>query len=120
MENKLVTYLNAELKERGWSLRELARRSGLSHTIISLALNEQRSMTFETVDAIARALGEPPEKLFRMAGLLPGRTTREELIEEIIHYFDQLEETDQLRLITIAWSFSRREGNGGAAPAPSS
>jgi transcriptional regulator with XRE-family HTH domain len=114
MDDKLVTYVNAQLRERGWSLRELARRSGLSHTIISLGLNEQRPMTFETVDAIARALGEPPEKLFRMAGLLPARTTREELIEEIIHYFDQLDQTDQLRLITIAWSLSSREDNGPA------
>lgn len=69
--DKLADYLVAELEERGWSARELARRSGLSPQAVVNAMNGSIRPTAKTALAIAKALGEAPEKIFRLAGLLP-------------------------------------------------
>ncbi|NJK53248.1 MAG: helix-turn-helix transcriptional regulator [Leptolyngbyaceae cyanobacterium SU_3_3] len=42
MTNTLSTFLNDELKKRGWSQRELARRAELSPTSISEVLSGRR------------------------------------------------------------------------------
>lgn len=111
MENDLVTYLNAELAERGWSLRELARRAGLSHALISLVLSEQRDATWDFCAKVAGALGEPPAKFFRMAGLQRPINRKEELIEEFLFYWDQLPEPQKRNLMRIAWAMAlAREG----------
>lgn len=85
--DRLSSWLANELKNRGWSHRELARRSGLSQTAISTVLSGQRQPGWEFCAAVAGALGEAPEQLMRMAGLLPplpapeGDVTLRDLIE---------------------------------------
>jgi len=90
MENELVSWLNAEMENRGWTMRELARRSGMSHTAIAAVVNRQRQPTFEFCEKIARGLGEPPERIFRLAGLLPRRKTADEVTEQVLHFLDQM------------------------------
>lgn len=53
----------------------------MSHATISKALSGQVKVTFDFCAAIAKAFGEPPEKVFRLAGLLaslPDPTEEEE------------------------------------------
>lgn len=106
METELVTWLNEEIKKRGWTLRELARRSDVSHTAVSKVLSGQQEPGIKFCTGIARALDVPPETVLRLAGKIPQRTTRAALVEEILFYFDRMDENDQLKLITIAWSLS--------------
>jgi transcriptional regulator with XRE-family HTH domain len=68
----LVDYLEDELQRRSWRPADLARAVGVPDATISHILNGSRRAGPEVCNAIARALGEPPERIFRLAGLLPG------------------------------------------------
>jgi transcriptional regulator with XRE-family HTH domain len=69
--SKLSDFLNDEIKERGWSKRELARRSGVSSAQITDVMNERAKAGAEFCVSVARALGEQPEDMLRLAGILP-------------------------------------------------
>ena len=59
-----------ETEKRNWSNNDLAKRAGLSPSHLSMVMSGQRSITYDFCTAIARAFGERPEVMFRMAGLL--------------------------------------------------
>lgn len=84
------TWLSNEAERRGWTLNELARRSGLSSAGISMLSTGQRNPGFDACVAIARALGHPPEKVLRVAGLLPDTDPDSEPIKEILEILNQL------------------------------
>lgn len=86
MQNTMVTWLTKELDDRGWSIRELARRAKISHTTISQVLSHQREPTWEFCAQIAQALDELPATVFRKAGLLPpiSEAKRQEF-EDVAH-----------------------------------
>ncbi len=105
MSNELIVWLNDELQERGWSIREMARRAALSHSTISNILSGG-SPTFDVCAAIARATGVSPVSLFRKAGLLPSTTEEKESRETMLHWFDQLSDEDQERAIVLLRSLA--------------
>lgn len=81
----MVFWLTEELENRGWSIRELARRASTSHTTISQVLSLQREPTWEFCAQIAGALEIPPETVFRKAGLLPSvSSTQLQEYEDVI------------------------------------
>jgi transcriptional regulator with XRE-family HTH domain len=71
MATKLSTWLANEIETRGWSIRELSRRAGISHTTVADVISQQRIPTWDFCAAIAGALDKSPEDVFRLAGLLP-------------------------------------------------
>lgn len=71
MDNEFFTWVTQETEKRGWSDSELARRAGMSPAALSLVLSEQRKISLSFCKGIARAFGESPEKVLRLAGLLP-------------------------------------------------
>lgn len=84
MENDLAAWVTQQLNSRDWSQRKLAREAGLSHSHVANVIAGNRNPTFEFCYAIAKALGEPPAKVFRIAGLFdsepsPDDPTLEEL-----------------------------------------
>ena len=62
-------WLNQELLRRGWSQRELARRARTTSTTVSAVISGRRKPSYAIVGKVARALGEPRDKLEVMAGL---------------------------------------------------
>lgn len=85
---RLVEWLEAELKNRQWKPADLARAAKLPDATISRILNGRTQAGVEACNALAKALNEPPEKVFRLAGLLPPLpaaedTTTRELIDII-------------------------------------
>ena len=70
MENTLSVWLNEQIRERGWSIREVSRRAGLSHTAINNALDGQ-GVRLDTYRGLSRAFGMPLEDVLRAAGELP-------------------------------------------------
>jgi transcriptional regulator with XRE-family HTH domain len=69
--SKLSDYLNTEIEDRGWSKRELARRADVSSTQVTDVMNDRTNAGADFCVAVARALGEPPEDILRLAGILP-------------------------------------------------
>jgi transcriptional regulator with XRE-family HTH domain len=89
--NKLfITAIEDELKERGWSQSELAKRSDINPSTLSLILSGDRNPGPDICLGVARAFDLPPEDVFRTAGLLPPKTKQDHLIELITHLASQL------------------------------
>lgn len=71
MNDNLVDWITEEIKNRGWSIRELARRANLSHATISNILAQQTNPGFDFCVGIASAFDVPAEYVLRKAKLLP-------------------------------------------------
>ena len=100
VENTLAEWLAAELEERGWSVREVARRGGVSHTAINNALSELVQPTLDTYKAIALAFGISLEDVLRRAGELPPLPPAADGEEEVLYLYRQLtaQQRDTIRL----------------------
>ena len=98
-----VKWLNAQTERRSWSNNELGRRAGVSRSTISLVLTGQQSPTWEFCYRMAQALKEPPEKVFRLAGLLPpAPPERDPLIQELLEIARKLDAADRDELLAYA------------------
>jgi len=107
----LVNWIVEKNDARNWSQRRLASEAGLSHTQVSNVINGSRAVTFDFCAAVAKAFGEPPEKVLRIAGLLPplpvgddpAKTQLEDLIDrmtpaqrlELLQYGEYLQHREQ-------------------------
>lgn len=71
---KFKDWLENELTRRGWTAAELAKRAELSPSTLSRILDDDKDdypVTAEAAKRIAMGLGEPLEKVFVLAGLMP-------------------------------------------------
>lgn len=89
MEN-FGDWLLAQLETRGWSQSELARRAGLGNATLSRIISGLRRAGPDAALSIAETLGEPPEKVFRLAGLLPPWPGGQETDAELQQIADRL------------------------------
>ena len=85
-----AAWLEEELKSRDWSQSELARRGHIRPNTVSRVLNRERAPGPEFCKAVARALGYPPEVVFRKAGILPPKPPQDEETEIALHLLKQL------------------------------
>lgn len=69
--NELLDWIDQELYKHDWNTSELARRAGLSQSAVSMVRSGQRGVSADFCIAIAKAFGERPEKVLRIAGILP-------------------------------------------------
>lgn len=98
VDTNLAVWINNEAKQRGWSLRQVARRSGISHSTVSRLANAEIRATAETCRALALAFGISAEDLFRIADLLPGEEASSNHIRQrrIVYQTDATERLLQL------------------------
>lgn len=81
---ELARWLEIELNKRSWSPSDLARQASLGNSTVTRILNGTRKAGPEVCVAMAKALGEPAEKVFRIAGLLPPLpASNDPLLQEI-------------------------------------
>jgi len=119
LQLEFSTWLMQELEKRGWSNSELARRANVVPSTISMIISGSAKPGVDACLGIARAFGESPVKVFRLAGLLPPLDTRKELLDEALALFDKLNAADQARIIVIARALAmdakekRKRGNPG-------
>jgi transcriptional regulator with XRE-family HTH domain len=99
--NKLGKWLNEEIERRGWTQRELARRTqNVTQTTISRIISGQTSPEVDTLEGIARAFGLSLEEVMRKAGILPAFT---ELPDGAKTWGGRLTElSDDLRPLAVA------------------
>lgn len=98
----LSGWLNSQIEDRDWSLRETARRAGLSPSVVSDVLTEKIRASYDFCMGIAQALDVPPEDVLRRAGLLPKQQGYNPKAEELLGLFAHLGEMDQDELIALA------------------
>lgn len=108
---KLVSWLREELHKRDWRPADLAHKAGLSTGSLSNVLGGNRKAGPDICNAIARALGEPPEKVFRLAGLLPSLPTSEdELLDEVAETFKRLSPEKRREVLEYTlWQLQRQQ-----------
>ena len=100
MGEKLATWFKGEIEERGWSLRETARRMGVSHTTAVNIANGRNRPSVKLCRRIAHTFGASPLEIMRMAGLLepaPADTAR---LEEVKRLFAELSTEEQDIVLT--------------------
>ncbi len=69
--SKFTNWLEKQLTKRGWGYNEFGRRAGLSSGGVSLVMTERQKPGLEFCTKAAQALSEPPERVLRLAGLVP-------------------------------------------------
>ena len=108
--DKFRPWLLQELKNRSWRRVEFAHRAGLSMASLSDVLNGTYRAGPDMCKAIAQALGTPPEKVFRLAGLLPPLPAAEdEQLYELLETFQRLTpEKRQEVLAYTLWQLRRQ------------
>ncbi len=95
-------WLSKEIKKRGWSEAELARRANIPRQIINNYINRQRKKPdSDVLVAIARALNLPPETVFRAAGLLPPVSPNSEHQQEFLYLLSQLSPEEQEEILEL-------------------
>ena len=109
MSTNLTTLIEQEMNVRGWSIRELSRRAELAPTTISDVLGERTRPGVQFCNGIARALKEPPERIFRLAGILPSIIIGKERDQELLDLFHYLSPDDQDRTIAITRTLYERQ-----------
>lgn len=83
-------WIEDSLKSRNWKPADLARAAGVPDATLSNVLNGKRKPGPDLCLAIATALGEPPEKVFRLAGLLPSLPNDDGDVQEVIDIIKNL------------------------------
>ena len=99
--NAFIAWLDAELAQRRWSYHQLARRSGLSHSMLS-RVRRGGAPGWSLCRAVAAALDLPPEQVLRQAGLLPPVSPEQAEYEAFRHLLAQLSGEDRQELLEIA------------------
>jgi len=128
MSDDLATWLNAETNHRGWSLRQVAVKAGVSHTTIYKIANNERTPRAETCLAIAGVFGVDIEEVFRKAGLFkmpserttiqraeysatPSRTetkARSRAVADLVALYEELSEEDQALVMELVTRLAYR------------
>lgn len=94
MDTDFVQWLNNAMGERGWSQSELARRAGIDQSTISRVLAGQGAGS-EFCIGIARALGELPERVLRLAGILPPLPPSVQEEHALVQHLRRMSATDR-------------------------
>ncbi len=96
-----IEWLDEQLKQLGWNDHQLARRAGISHSVVSKA-RTGITPKWEACVAIAAALNLPAETVFRRAGLLPEVDGACPELAELHALLPLLSEYDRRELVQIA------------------
>jgi len=110
MKDDLASWLDEELETRGWSIREMARRAGVSHTAIASALNRKGRPSADLCVAIADALGVPAVEVVQRAGILPPDPPETAAWRRLNEMWTRLSDEDQKRILEIVETWVQKRG----------
>lgn len=86
---ELAVWLDRQMKERNWSIRETARRANLSHPLVSDILKGLKP-TAHTCKALAGVFGEKDITVMRMAGIVDSEPDTDPWVETQKHKLARL------------------------------
>ncbi len=85
MSDEFKVWLSDELDKRKWSHNKLARQAQISQAAVSSVLSGSRNAGADFCIKVAQAIGESPEKLLRLAGILPPLSPSEDsMLQELM------------------------------------
>ena len=103
MSEQLRSWIAEELEKRNWSYRKLAKEIDMSHVLISKVIAGELKPSADFCIKTAYALEEPPEKLLRMAEILPpGPAFDDVTLQELLDLARNMSPEDQQELLDYA------------------
>ena len=104
------TWLAKLLEEKDWSMRRLARESGISQSTVSKVINGAQLPTYEFCVGIAKGLGLAQDEVLTLAGKLPKPPEWTPDLQEWTYLFEQLTEEDRAEMLQLGrYKVGRRE-----------
>lgn len=112
MSDVLRAWISQEIERRDWSHRALARQSGLSNSLVSKTLSGKLPPSADFCIKVAQALGEAPEKVLRLAGILPTSPASDDsTLQELTDLARNLAPEDQKEILEyVRFRYQRRKG----------
>ncbi len=98
---QFVQKIKVRMTEQNLGVTELARKIGVSHPTIVEFVTYGKKPSFDTTLALAKWLGEPSVTVLREAGLLPPEPNVDEMIEQILHETQDLNDQDQQEVLAF-------------------
>lgn len=95
MEDGFSTWFEQQLKKRGWSKREMARRVGVSHSAIAYIANGEMRPSVDMCKKVARVLGISNREVMIRAGILDPEPPETASRREADFLFSQLADEEQ-------------------------
>jgi len=97
-------WLLDQLESRHWSQADMARRTGLSRTVISFFISGKRNPEAASLTAIADALDLPREHVLKVAGVLQeaNEVVMSDDAAEMLQLFVTLSSKDRRELVELA------------------
>jgi len=111
---EFIDWIEESRKAEGWSIRELARRTGFTASYISKVLNRQRTAGKDLCAALARVFRVSDVFVFRLANLLESKQDLDTNTETMLGLFRNLPPSEQDRVLTIMRALSTMHDQRGA------
>lgn len=111
------SWLVGEMKTRGMNNSDLARKSGLAPSTVSLVISEQRQPGVEFCQGVAKAFEIPEDIVFTKAGLFtPSEGAGEDItFKELLDLARSLSVEERAELLSyIRWQLWKRGNEGGS------
>lgn len=110
----MLTWIDTEMRRRGWGNNELARQMGMSHAGVSKVLTGQNSISCEFCIGIAKAFDIPPEQVLRKAEILPPLPgpdlDRDPVLQDLVDTARRLSPGEREELAAYArWRYQRAQ-----------
>ena len=103
MKDKLVEWIEQQLRDRGWSQSELSRRARIDKSYLSKILRGERQPSLSFYTDLAEALNEPIEKILRLDGVLRDDVDDSDLtLREYIETGKRLTPEQRLEVLNFA------------------
>ena len=97
-------WLEKQMGERNWKPADLARAAGISQPTLTTIKHNRRTVGPEVAEKIARALGLPPEVVFRRADLLPAMPADDsEIIKRVVEVLKRLSQRERKEILEYAF-----------------
>lgn len=92
MRQDLIKWVNQELRNRGWSISELARRGGVNQSYISAVLSGRQNPGPKFYLSVSRAFGFTSESLERLEanGVIPQSNINSVVYQDLLEIAKEL------------------------------
>lgn len=103
---EMANFITEELDARGWSMREAARRAGVSHSLISKVVSGSTPASADFCVAMAHVFDADPIQVMQKAGILKNPPPPTPLDDQLLDAFHRLKERDQQAAATLLFDLA--------------
>jgi len=111
MNDDFIQWVNTKLSEYNWSIRELSRQTGIDASNLSKILSGKREPGLNFYLSLSKAFEEQPERIFRLAGILPELDREEITFQELLEIANRLTPDQRQTIVDFAEFLAKKHRN---------